>query len=388
MTRQCVGCETERVPEEKGRRRIVQSGIISEEIRTWVRSELWNQVPVSISVIDRQFRIVEANRMFAQNYGFWQDRLCYNVYKGRTEHCERCAADLTFSDGQIRVREEMGVVRDGQQTYYVVHLVPLVRPDGEIPYIIEASTDITATKKLEQEKLVAERLAAVGQTVAGLAHGIKNVLMGLEGGMYVVRSGMEKGDGERIFRGWQMLEENISRITTFVKGFLEFAKGKTPKVQLVDPNRIARKVVELFKDTASIAGIELRADLEEDIPFALMDEEGVHTCLANLVSNALDACEISDKGKPSRDACHARDGGVTDFRGRRRRRRHGLRCQEEDLHHLLQHQGVRQRHGPGTAVHEEDRAGTWREGLLRVGRGGRLRVPPGVPPGQASADGK
>lgn len=182
MTRQCGGCETERVPGQKGRQRIVQSGIITEEIRTWVRSELWNQVPVSISVIDRQFRIVEANRMFAQNYGFWQDRLCYNVYKGRTEHCERCAADMTFSDGQIRVREEMGVVRDGQQTYYVVQMVPLVRPDGEIPYIIEASTDITATKKLEQEKLVAERLAAVGQTVAGLAHGIKNVLMGLEGG--------------------------------------------------------------------------------------------------------------------------------------------------------------------------------------------------------------
>jgi signal transduction histidine kinase len=269
--------------------------MITEEIRNWVRAELWDQVPVSISVIDRQFRIVEANRMFVQNYGSWQDRPCYSVYKGRTEHCERCAADMTFSDGQVRVREEKGVFRDGQQTYYVVQMVPLVRPDGTIPYIIEASTDITATKKLEKEKLVAERLAAVGQTVAGLAHGIKNVLMGLEGGMYVVRSGMEKGDGERIFQGWQMLEENISRITTFVKGFLEFARGKTPKVQLVDPNRIAMKVVELFKDTARIAGVELRADLEEGIPFALMDEEGVHTCLVNLVSNALDACEISDK---------------------------------------------------------------------------------------------
>ena len=267
----------------------------TDEIRAWVRAELWDQVPVSISVIDRQFRIVEANRMFAQTYGSWKDRPCYSVYKGRTEHCERCAADMTFSDGQVRVREEKGVFRDGQQTYYVVQMVPLVRPNGEIPYIIEASTDITATKKLEKEKLVAERLAAVGQTVAGLAHGIKNVLMGLEGGMYVVRSGMERGDGERIFKGWQMPEENISRITTFVKGFLEFAKGKTPKVQLVDPNCIAMKVVELFKDTARIAGVELRADLEEGIPFALMDEEGVHTCLVNLVSNALDACEISDK---------------------------------------------------------------------------------------------
>jgi signal transduction histidine kinase len=269
--------------------------MISEEIRNWVRAELWDQVPVSISVIDRDFKIVEANRVFLENYGSWQDRPCYAVYKGRAKRCGRCAAAKTFGDGKVRVREEQGVVRDGQQTYYVVHMVPLVRPGGEIPYVIEASTDITATKRLEREKLDAERLAAVGQTVAGLAHGIKNVLMGLEGGMYVIRSGMEKGDGERIFRGWQMLEENISRITAFVKGFLEFAKGTTPKVQLVDPNRVAGKVVELFRDTARLVGIELRADLDPGILYALLDEEGIHTCLSNLVSNALDACQISDK---------------------------------------------------------------------------------------------
>jgi signal transduction histidine kinase len=171
------------------------------------------------------------------------------------------------------------------------------------------STDISATKLLEKEKLEAERLAAVGQTVAGLAHGIKNVLMGLEGGMYVVRSGMEKGDGDRIFQGWQMLEENITRITAFVKGFLEFARGTTPEVNLVDPNRIARKVVELFRHTAKLEGIELKGNLQPDIPYALLDEEGIHTCLSNLVSNALDACQISDKnGRHVTLSTHDQDG--------------------------------------------------------------------------------
>lgn len=266
------------------------------EIRNWVRAELWDRVPVSISVIDREFKIVEANKVFSENYGQWHDRPCYAVYKGRARRCEKCAAAKTFSDGRVRVREEQGVVRDGARTYYMVHMVPLVRPDGAIPYVIEASTDITATKRLEREKLDAERLAAVGQTVAGLAHGIKNVLMGLEGGMYVVRSGMERGDSERIFKGWQMLEENITRITSFVKGFLEFAKGTTPRVKLVDPNRVAQKVADLFRDTSRLAGIDLRTDLEEGIPYALLDEEGIHTCLSNLVLNALDACQISDPG--------------------------------------------------------------------------------------------
>jgi signal transduction histidine kinase len=55
------------------------------------------------------------------------------------------------------------------------------------------------------------------------------------------------------------------------------------------------EVVELFKDKAAMAGIALVANLQEKMPYALMDERGIHTCLANLVSNALDACEISDK---------------------------------------------------------------------------------------------
>jgi signal transduction histidine kinase len=158
--------------------------------------------------------------------------------------------------------------------------------------------DLRATKELEREKLTAERLAAVGQTVAGLAHGIKNVLMGIEGGMYAFQSGMSKGDDERMLQGWQMLEENINRITTFVKEFLEFARGRTPTVRLIDPNEVAAKVVDLFKDKAEMAGIRLAFEPQAEVPPAFMDEEGIHACLVNLVSNALDACETSDRPDP------------------------------------------------------------------------------------------
>ena len=50
--------------------------------------------------------------------------------------------------------------------------------------------DLRELKRLESEKLENERLAAVGQTVAQLAHGIKNILTGLRGGMYAIKSGM------------------------------------------------------------------------------------------------------------------------------------------------------------------------------------------------------
>ena len=161
--------------------------------------------------------------------------------------------------------------------------------------------DLRPLKQLQAEKLEAERLAAVGQTVAGLAHGVKNLLMGLEGGMYVVRSGITRDNQDRIQRGWAMLEDNIARISAFVKDFLSFARGRQPQVARVDPNRIAQEVVDLFRDTAAQSGITITAELQEGISPAFLDAEGIHTCLANLISNALDACEMSDA-----DRCQVR----------------------------------------------------------------------------------
>ena len=269
----------------------------TQDIKNWVRTELWDQVPVRISVIDRSYRVVEANRAFGLAYGDWRQHQCYEMYKGRDKRCTRCNASSTFEDGLIRVRQEEGIVVDGQPTWYLVRVVPIFRTDGSIPFIIEMSTDITETKKLEKEKLEAERLAAVGQTVAGLAHGIKNLLMGLDGGMYMARTGIENGDPDRLLDGWNILEENVERISSFVREFLEFSKGKTPSVRLVDPNAPARKVHELFSHTARIAGVGLHADFDENLAPALMDADGVHTCLANLVSNALDACGTSDRSE-------------------------------------------------------------------------------------------
>jgi signal transduction histidine kinase len=201
-------------------------------------------------------------------------------------------------DGKTRIREEVGSVKDGQPMDYLVHLVPIRGPQGKIRFIVEMSTDITEVKRLEREKREAERLAAVGETVAGIAHGIKNVLMGLEGGMYAVNSGIELGDDERIARGWTTLEENVNRISQFVKEFLDFAKGRRTTVAMVDPNEPARDVAGLFREKAAQGGIRLDLALQPDLRPAPLDREGIHTCLANLVSNAIDACMVAEKVRP------------------------------------------------------------------------------------------
>jgi len=142
------------------------------------------------------------------------------------------------------------------------------------------------TRKLVE----AERLAAVGQTVAGLAHAIKNITAGLTGGMYVLEKGIELDNRTYLAQGWQMIKGNVRKVKGVAGDLLNYAKEREPEYQLCDPDRPAGEVCELMAFQASEAGVSLKADLAGNLPRAWFDPEGIHRVLLNLVSNAVDAC--------------------------------------------------------------------------------------------------
>ena len=158
--------------------------------------------------------------------------------------------------------------------------------------------DLRTFKKLEREKQASDRLAVVGQTVAGLAHGIKNILTGLEGGVFVVETAMEDHDDQLLQRGWQMIHNNIVRISVLVKDLLSYSKERAPKYEATDPNALAEEVCALFDLMAGEKSIviERHFDLETNkISKSFVDQRGIHTCLSNLIANAMDACQSDTK---------------------------------------------------------------------------------------------
>ncbi len=251
---------------------------------------LFDRVPCYITVIDENYRIVRVNESFRENFGDVLGQNCYKVYKRRTTRCPRCPAAKTFKDGRVYSSSQDGIDKKGQDIHYRVTTSPLTRGRDKVAHVIEISTDLTDLKKLQGEVIEAERLAAVGQTVAGLAHSIKNILMGLEGGKYIVSVGLQKDDKKMINQGWEMLERNFEKTTTLVKDFLSFAKGRLPQLKMIAPNKLAEEIVDLYHDTCAQSGISLRAEFPEKIKKAPLDPDGIHTCLTNLVSNAIDAC--------------------------------------------------------------------------------------------------
>lgn len=248
----------------------------------------------AIMVLDVNQRVQLVNRAAEQLLGRPRDQLIGRRIPRRLVP-KALHGVLTGNREQVLLHET--AVTDDAGERVPVRLAGVsLKPDGRFAGAALIAQDLRELKQLEHEKLEAERLAAVGQTVAGLAHGIKNILTGLEGGMYVTSSGLKKGDQARVRQGWEMLERNMGRISDLTRNLLAFSRGETIDCREMRPSEVAREVVELFRDGAAQHGIELVAEIDDVAP-AWMDPEALHSCLANLVSNAIDACQISgEKG--------------------------------------------------------------------------------------------
>lgn len=377
----------------------------------------FENVPSYLAIIDKNYKIVRANKRLRQTFGEIKGKHCYEVYKKRTKRCRRCPAAQTFKDGKDHFSSETGTTFSGEETRYIVNTTALSKNEAGVQLVLEIANDITeltqlqdtlrkshdfyATliensdigiialnelgktaiinnaakeildwksgkkpvlkkleemlpkeffgkankkgvivkkdemsvfdssgkeipvrflaieltskkdvlgrvafiqdlrliKELESQRLEAERLGAVGQTVAGLAHTIKNVLMGLEGGMYIVDTGLRNGDASRIVEGWEILQRNFNKTTDLVKGFLSFAKGRLPELIATNPNEIVRDIIELYRDAAKAQGVELTSKLGKSIKQVLLDPEGIESCITNLVSNAIDAAMMRENGE-------------------------------------------------------------------------------------------
>jgi signal transduction histidine kinase len=182
----------------------------------------------------------------------------------------------------------------------------------------------------------AERLAAVGQTIASLSHHIKNILQGVRGGSYLIELGMQDHsraiDGESIDstaaakametmqKGWKIVERNQERISGLVMDMLTFSKEREPDPEPAELNAVVGEVVELMQSRAEELGVQLEWKPARDLPTLLFDPEAIHRAVLNVVTNAIDACEdrspatvavsttLADEGKQVQ--INVRDTGI------------------------------------------------------------------------------
>jgi signal transduction histidine kinase/pSer/pThr/pTyr-binding forkhead associated (FHA) protein len=143
----------------------------------------------------------------------------------------------------------------------------------------------------------AERLAAVGQTIAALSHHIKNILQGLKSGGDILKMGLSSMDQPLLQQGWKLTEKNLGKIQDLVMDMLSYSKERVPNIEATDLNAVVREVLGSLLPRAKEMGVQLKMRLDGTLPPVPADPHGLHHALLNLVGNALDAVEETEQAK-------------------------------------------------------------------------------------------
>jgi len=144
---------------------------------------------------------------------------------------------------------------------------------------------------LHEQIVRKERMAAIGQTVSGLAHCIKNILNGIRSGSAVVDRSMNAGDHDRVREGWRVVSRNNQMLGNLVLDMLSLARESKFHPFPTDVNDLADQVCGLLKERGGERHVSVACTPAPGLETVQTDPTQLYRCLLNLVSNAVEACE-------------------------------------------------------------------------------------------------
>ncbi len=248
-----------------------------------------------IIVNDREGNIIIFNEGASRIYGYSREEaVCYlHVSQLYPEGEARRVKKMIYSEafggpGRLINFETQALTKDGRLVPILLSATVLYE-EGEEIATVGYFKDLTEIKELQRRLLEKARLAAIGEAMAEVAHGVKNILYGMKLGAYMVEKGLERSDRDRLEKGWRMVQKNMDRIARLSLDMLDYARTRSQREEPIPVNEVIEDVCRALKQRAETDGIDLVLDLAPDLPPLRGDPESFHSCLLNLVTNALEA---------------------------------------------------------------------------------------------------
>ncbi len=271
-------------------------GLVKEKTCRLERSEkryiqLFNESPSLITIQDRGFQIIESNNRFKEQFGESPGLCCYQVYKKLSNPCSGCPVEKTFVDGKTHVAEMDVRLKDGSTRNFLVQTAAITDPDGRVEHVMEMSTDVTMIHELQ------DHLAALGLHISSISHGIKGLLTGLDGGDYLISTGIKKNDTDLVADGWEIVKEKISMVRKMVLDILFHSKDRTLDISSVDVFDFIQELTTTLDPKMKKAGIVLTLNIPKPGTQISMDKTILLPAFLAILENAIDACVAVKKIK-------------------------------------------------------------------------------------------
>lgn len=244
---------------------------------------------------DSEDRITSWNRAAESIYGWTAEEMIGRTVERLLPPGDVAAAEVRRSNAELRSGKTIRdfectrLRKDGKTITVSITMAPMYDRAGSFAGTAGIVRDVSAMKELERQLLDRERLAAVGELAAVVAHEVRNPLAGIRGGCEILLEGYPDGDARHDI-GVEIINQ-VDRLSRTVHDLLLFARPKAMDPVPIDVHGIIDRLLHVLRDDPQNAGVTVERSYGPDVPPALIDGRQMEQVFLNLMLNAIQAMQ-------------------------------------------------------------------------------------------------
>ncbi|HEX9897095.1 MAG TPA: PAS domain S-box protein [Dehalococcoidales bacterium] len=236
-----------------------------------------------VCILDNNFRITRVNMAYANMFKKEPQELlgkaCYELLNRDCPH-QDCPLQKTL---QTKKPARAEFLEPALGSFVEVATSPIFDGNGDIKGAVHVMRDISERKQMEQQLMLTDRLASVGELASGIAHELNNPLTSVIGFSQLL---IEGGVPDNIKEDLNLINSEAQRAANIVKNLLTFARKHAAVKQSTRINNVIEDVLKLRAYEQKVNNIQVIKKLASDLPEIMIDYFQIQQVFLNLVINA------------------------------------------------------------------------------------------------------
>jgi len=283
---------------------ITQQKVLEKKLSFSEKSyrEIFNNIPNPVFVLDRaDLTILDCNQSVTAVYGHEKKDVINQNFM------ELFVNDRQVSAPALPTKPLWEKVRQSKKDNSTIFAELSVTPSeyGGRKALLVIANDITRKLEAERQLIQAGKMATVGQMATGVAHELNQPLSVIKTGSSFLARKIERNepvDSQTMSRLLSKIDSNVDRATKIITHMRQFGRMSDLQLAQVNVNEVWAKAAEMFSQQLKVRGIDVKWDLERDMPPVEADPDRLEQVFINLVLNARDAIESKwEDGRPDKN---------------------------------------------------------------------------------------